>query len=121
MTACGCLSAATPGQSAAVLPCSHCCATPLLQGTVRRFFHEKEVTSTLVMDALYCGAKLLEDAGRHHLAVRQAVFVHAVAPACCLPACLPAACIDQARRLSKVVAWGRKSVELDSDGRTKPV
>ena len=46
-----------------VLPL-HCTASVLLQGVVKRFFNEKEVTSTLVMDALYCGAKLLEEAGR---------------------------------------------------------
>jgi hypothetical protein len=38
-------------------------AAPLLKGLVKKFFNEKEVTSTLVMDALYCGAKLLERAG----------------------------------------------------------
>ena len=40
-----------------------------LQGVVKRFFNEKEVTSTLVMDALYCGAKLLEEGGRRWLVV----------------------------------------------------
>ena len=34
---------------------------------MKRFFNEKEVTSTLVMDALYCGCKLLEQAGRRFL------------------------------------------------------
>ena len=38
---------------------------------VKRFFNEKEVTSTLVMDALYCGAKLLEEGGRRWLAQPQ--------------------------------------------------
>jgi len=38
-------------------------AAPLLKSLVKKFFNEKEVTSTLVMDALYCGAKLLERAG----------------------------------------------------------
>ncbi|KAG7672953.1 hypothetical protein Ndes2526B_g08521 [Nannochloris sp. 'desiccata'] len=42
-------------------------AAPLLKNLVKKFFNEKEVTSTLVMDALYCGAKLLERAG--HIAV----------------------------------------------------
>jgi hypothetical protein len=49
-------------------PPSH---APTLQGVVKRFFNEKEVTSTLVMDALYCGCKLLEDAGRRCLQARQ--------------------------------------------------
>ena len=32
----------------------------LLKGIVKRFFNEKEVTSTLVMDALYCGCRALD-------------------------------------------------------------
>jgi flagellar biosynthesis GTPase FlhF len=40
-------------------------AAPVLKGLVRRFFNEKEVTSTLVMDALHCGAKALEAAARN--------------------------------------------------------
>lgn len=32
----------------------------LLKGIVKRFFNEKEVTSTLVMDALYCGCLALD-------------------------------------------------------------
>jgi hypothetical protein len=32
----------------------------LLRGIVKRFFNEKEVTSTLVMDALYCGCRTLD-------------------------------------------------------------
>lgn len=35
-----------------------------LQGVVKRFFNEKEVTSTLVMDALFSGCKQLEETGR---------------------------------------------------------
>lgn len=35
-----------------------------MQGIVKRFFNEKEVTSTLVMDALFSGAKQLEEASR---------------------------------------------------------
>lgn len=35
-----------------------------LQGLVKQFFNEKEVTSTLVMDALLCGCKQLEAASR---------------------------------------------------------
>ena len=34
------------------------------QGVVKRFFNEKEVTSTLVMDALFSGCKQLEEASR---------------------------------------------------------
>ncbi len=36
----------------------------VLQGVVKRFFNEKEVTSTLVMDALFSGCKQLEEASR---------------------------------------------------------
>ena len=32
-----------------------------VQGLVKRFFNEKEVTSTLVMDALFSGCKQLEE------------------------------------------------------------
>ena len=35
-----------------------------MQGVVKRFFNEKEVTSTLVMDALFSGCKQLEEASR---------------------------------------------------------
>lgn len=31
-----------------------------MQGLAKRFFNDKEVTSTIIMDALYCGAKILE-------------------------------------------------------------
>ncbi|CAD7695139.1 unnamed protein product [Ostreobium quekettii] len=33
----------------------------VLKGVVKRFFNEKEVTSTLVMDALFCGCRQLEE------------------------------------------------------------
>ncbi|KAK9815093.1 hypothetical protein WJX73_007356 [Symbiochloris irregularis] len=36
----------------------------LLKGLVKRFFNEKEVTSTLVMDALFSGCKQLEEMSR---------------------------------------------------------
>ena len=36
----------------------------LLKGLVKQFFNEKEVTSTLVMDALLCGCKQLEAGSR---------------------------------------------------------
>ena len=35
-----------------------------MQHVVKRFFNEKEVTSTLVMDALFSGCKQLEEAAR---------------------------------------------------------
>ena len=35
-----------------------------MQGLVKRFFNEKEVTSTLVMDALFSGCKQLEEMSR---------------------------------------------------------
>lgn len=41
-----------------------------LQGVVKGLFNEREVTSTLVMDALYCGCKLLETAGRKYMQAR---------------------------------------------------
>lgn len=34
------------------------------QGVVKRFFNEKEVTSTLVMDALVSGVKQIEESSR---------------------------------------------------------
>lgn len=37
---------------------------PILKGLVKQFFNEKEVTSTLVMDALFCGCKQLEKLSR---------------------------------------------------------
>ncbi|KFM23482.1 MATH domain-containing protein [Auxenochlorella protothecoides] len=43
-------------------------AGPLLKAAVKRFFNEKEVTSTLVMDGLVAGCKALEAAGRAFLA-----------------------------------------------------
>ncbi|GMH40925.1 hypothetical protein BSKO_08829 [Bryopsis sp. KO-2023] len=36
----------------------------ILKGVVKRFFNEKEVTSTLVMDALFCGCRQLEEQSR---------------------------------------------------------
>jgi|TARA_B110000977_G_scaffold180628_1_gene240466 hypothetical protein len=38
----------------------------LLKGVVKRFFNEKEVTSTLVMDALYCGCRALDVGDMKH-------------------------------------------------------
>ncbi len=44
----------------------------MLQGIVKQFFNEKEVTSTLVMDALHSGCKQVEEAARSHVQVRPA-------------------------------------------------
>lgn len=41
----------------------------VLKGVVKQFFNEKEVTSTLVMDALYAGCRQLEEASRAWAAV----------------------------------------------------
>ena len=37
-----------------------------MKGVVKRFFNEKEVTSTLVMDALYCGCRALDVGNMPH-------------------------------------------------------
>jgi hypothetical protein len=37
----------------------------LLQGIVKQFFNEKEVTSTLVMDALFSGCRQAEEGAAH--------------------------------------------------------
>lgn len=47
------------GQYETVVP-ALCVPVLCLQGVVKQFFNEKEVTSTLVMDALYCGCRQLE-------------------------------------------------------------
>lgn len=39
----------------------------ILKGIVKQFFNEKEVTSTLVMDALFCGCKQLEKLGKNRV------------------------------------------------------
>lgn len=39
------------------------------QAVVKQFFNEKEVTSTLVMDALYSGCKQMEEHSRTWLEV----------------------------------------------------
>lgn len=47
-----------------------CCVVVLcFQGAVKQFFNEKEVTSTLMMDALYSGCRQLEEHSRQFLAV----------------------------------------------------
>lgn len=43
-----------------------------MQGIVKQFFNEKEVTSTLVMDALYSGCKQIEEHSRSYIEVRPA-------------------------------------------------
>lgn len=47
---------------------THCCVERV-QGIVKQFFNEKEVTSTLVMDALYSGCKQIEEHSRSWLEV----------------------------------------------------
>lgn len=50
---------------AVLFPVTPCCCLPLsMQGIVKQFFNEKEVTSTLVMDALFCGCKQLDKLSR---------------------------------------------------------
>jgi hypothetical protein len=44
----------------------------ILKGLVRQFFDEKEVTSTLVMDALFCGCKQLDRLGRGQVGAAEA-------------------------------------------------
>jgi hypothetical protein len=52
-----------------------------LQGIVKRFFNEKEVTSTLVMDALFSGAKQLEETSRQMDAKKVASLASTAPPA----------------------------------------
>jgi hypothetical protein len=40
--------------------CPNLAVVGLTQGIVKQFFNEKEVTSTLVMDALFCGCRQLD-------------------------------------------------------------
>ena len=42
-------------------------ADTVLKGLVKKFFSEKEVTSTLVMDALHAGCRMVEEASSAHL------------------------------------------------------
>ncbi len=42
-------------------------ADGILKGLVKQFFNEKEVTSTLVMDALYSGCKQVEEHSRLYM------------------------------------------------------
>lgn len=41
----------------------------ILKGIVKQFFNEKEVTTTLLMDALFCGCKQIDDMSRRWLEV----------------------------------------------------
>lgn len=43
----------------------------ILKGLVKHFFNEKEVTSTLIMDAIFCGCRQIEDASHQWLEVTQ--------------------------------------------------
>lgn len=47
-----------------------------VQGLVKRFFNEKEVTSTLVMDALFSGCKQVEEATRASSASKVCNWLH---------------------------------------------
>ncbi|KAK2080444.1 hypothetical protein QBZ16_000297 [Prototheca wickerhamii] len=58
--------ASLPSRRRAELSCA--AAGPLLRGLVKWFFNEKEVTSTLVMDALVAACRMLEAAGHVFLA-----------------------------------------------------
>ena len=49
-----------------------------MQGVVKRFFNEKEVTSTLVMDALFSGCKQLEELGRFSDSKRVRISSHSM-------------------------------------------
>eukprot|EP00955_Chlamydomonas_euryale_P030615 322561-Chlamydomonas_euryale.AAC.4 len=51
------------------------CMRPLEQSLVKQFFNEKEVISTLVMDALFSGCRQIEEHSRHWLEVREAFGV----------------------------------------------
>lgn len=41
---------------------------------MKKFFNEKEVTSTLVMDALFCGCKMVEEESRNMVGVYATFF-----------------------------------------------
>ena len=62
---------------------------------MKHFFNEKEVTSTLVMDALYSGCKQVEENGRLHAALKVCTLlpwfqVAELVPAHCPSAVWPA-------------------------------
>lgn len=47
-----------------------------MQALVKQFFNEKEVTSTLVMDALFSGCKQIEEHSRNYLEVGMVSCLH---------------------------------------------
>jgi hypothetical protein len=51
-----------------------------VQGIVKQFFNEKEVTSTLVMDALYSGCRQIEEFTRLWQQVRRRPSAAPLAP-----------------------------------------
>lgn len=53
-------------------------ASVILPKLVKRFFNEKEVTSSLVMDALFAGCRLLEaaTAAKKPMSAQQVVFIN---------------------------------------------
>lgn len=67
--------------------CMHACVRS--QGIVKQFFNEKEVTSTLVMDALYSGCKQIEEHSRSFIEVRGAAGRRAASTTCKQHACTP--------------------------------
>jgi hypothetical protein len=60
-----------------------------LQGIVKQFFNEKEVTSTLVMDALFCGCRQLEGYARKQVGAGSRAGLTRVAGGCTAVCCLP--------------------------------
>jgi len=60
------------------------------QGVVKRFFNEKEVTSTLVMDALVSGVKQIEEISR--LGESKKVTCLSTSPCLILPPDVAAPC-----------------------------
>lgn len=50
----------------------------ILKGLVKHFFNEKEVTSTLIMDAIFCGCKQIEEESHKWLEVISERFMDSV-------------------------------------------
>ena len=64
-----------------------------LQGLVKRFISEKEVTSTLAMDALFCGCKAIEEASRQQGLAHKVCLTLAIVQK--VPSLLSSACRQQ--------------------------
>ncbi len=84
-----------------------------LQGLVKRFFSEKEVTSTLVMDALFCGCKAIEEASRQQ-GLAHAVRLPSIVAHYCLraPICPIISACCSSHRSSKQVGASHWSMRL---------